>query len=90
MFDNIPHFWNSKIKVYKDSIHILWGGPDKDWWYWLIGINDDYSWEYQGKTYHRRRWGFEKTWYDGPHAQLILYFIVIGWQTPWTNDKGTK
>lgn len=29
--------------------------------------------------------GLHKFWYDCPHAQLNLYWIVFYWSTPWTN-----
>lgn len=28
--------------------------------------------------------GLHKHWYDCPHAQLNLYFIVLSWSTHWT------
>lgn len=28
--------------------------------------------------------GLHKFWYDCPHAQLNLYFIVLSWSTQWT------
>lgn len=28
--------------------------------------------------------GLHKYWYDCPHAQLNMYFIVLSWSTQWT------
>lgn len=28
--------------------------------------------------------GINRFWYDGPHAQLNLYFICFYWSTHWT------
>jgi len=29
--------------------------------------------------------GLHKFWYDCPHAQLNLYYVVLYWSTPWTS-----
>lgn len=40
------------------------------WWNWL-----------QKK---HRYWGFEQSYYDGPHNTFGFWFFNISWSTPWT------
>ncbi len=46
--------------------------------------------EFKGDTYIKKvigwqLFGLHKFWYDYPHAQLNLYYIVFYWSSPWTN-----
>lgn len=84
--DTLPHPWNTSIQLCSNSIHVDWGGPDKDWWYFLISYNTLKHWTYMDKNWSTRRWGIEKYWYDGPHVQLCLYFFSVAWSTYWTNE----
>jgi hypothetical protein len=34
--------------------------------------------------------GLHKFWYNGPHAQLNLHFIVFYWSTQWTTTPKDK
>jgi hypothetical protein len=62
-----------------------WGGPGRDWYYFFI------SWEERpNETFYepvtncpikRWRWDFSRYWYDGPHCQLNMWRIIIGWST---------
>lgn len=69
-------------------------GTDNYAYYFKVGLIDEemrdaYS-EFKDDTYVRKvfgtqLFGLHKFWYDCPHAQLNLYWIVFYWSTPWTN-----
>lgn len=63
---------------------VTWGGPDRDWYYFGISWNEPKAWVYQGRLWSSRRLGLEHDYYDGPHAQLCLWFFNICWSTRWT------
>jgi hypothetical protein len=57
-------------------------------WSWMRRSNRE-AWRkvpLQGfnKVIGTNLFGLHKTWYDGPHAVLTLYFIQFSWSTPWT------
>ena len=37
------------------------------------------------KVFGLKTIGLHRFWYDGPHAQLNLYYICFYWSTRWTN-----
>jgi hypothetical protein len=41
------------------------------WWNFIIFSED-------------RKWGFDYTYYDGPHHSLWLWYICLSWSTPWS------
>lgn len=69
-------------------------GSDRYFCYFKVGLMDKkmrdafiFS-ENNGWTHRIWGWpnfGLHKFWYDHPHAQLNLYFIVFYWSTQWTN-----
>ncbi len=49
------------------------------------------EWPPYGKTiFGTPTIGLHKFWYDGPHAQLNLYWIVFYWSTQWTTMPKDK
>ena len=85
---------NSKWIVHRDSICLKWCPyPEDDedpeyQYYWTVVITGNSTHEYNGKMWYDRSFSFDKMYYDGPHCALRLYFICIGWSTPWTSRKG--
>ncbi len=63
------------ISFDRSGFSIEWGGPERDWYYWMIYLN----WHKKQRMY-----GFYRTWYDGPHAALHMWGFVISWSTHWT------
>jgi hypothetical protein len=59
---------------------VMWGGPDADWYY--------VYWFCRMQTAPDKRWGFDGTYYDGPHRWLACWFFRIAWSTPWTSCAG--
>lgn len=85
-----------KFKLVREGIE--WYQTEKtlgsDWYayYFKVGLMDKEMRKafLESDNYIRRVFGFPnfglyKFWYDCPHAQLNLYFIVFYWSTQWTN-----
>jgi hypothetical protein len=73
------------IEFERDRISITWGGPERDWYYWMLIWNKDRTFYNDDKKMNDRRWGFDRFWYDCPHVQLKLWYFTIGWSTQWTS-----
>lgn len=87
--------WKFKL----DRTGIEWGQSEKTlgsnnyFYYFRWGVMDkemrDAYREFKDDTYVRKvfgaqLFGIHKFWYDCPHAQLNLYYMVFYWSTPWT------
>lgn len=57
------------------------GLMDKDMRNAYLEFHDD---GHVRKVFGLQTVGLHKFWYDGPHAQLNLYWIIFYWSTPWT------
>lgn len=78
---------NIKISKYL----IEWGqseitkGTDRYFYYFGIDfIDKDTRKAYRDLDF--TLFGINRFWYDGPHAQLNLYFICFYWSTYWTKS----
>ena len=70
-------------------------GTDRYFYYFKVGLMDkemrkayvEFSEEdgWMRKIWGWPNFGLHKFWYDCPHAQLNLYWIVFYWSTQWTN-----
>ena len=91
--------WKFKL-CWKDELGIEWYqtektlGTNRYFCYFKVGlmgkdmrdayresVNDGYI----KKVFGWPTIGLHKFWYDCPHAQLNLHFIVFYWSTQWTN-----
>lgn len=83
---NRIEWWQSEVTLGSDYYfyYILVDSMDKecrDAWNEEDGT---FSKGWMRKIFGGKTVGLHKFWYDGPHAQLNLYWICIGWSTPWT------
>jgi hypothetical protein len=90
------YYWKFKISPFR----IDWGQSEKTlnsgnyFYYFGVDIMDKEMREaFDGKedfmklVFGKPKFGLHKFWYDGPHAQLNLYYICFYWSTPWTSYK---
>ena len=89
-----------KMKQYPWKFKLGWDGiewgksevtldSDLYFYYFKWGLID----KEQREAMKSLKWplvGISKTWYDGPHAQLSLYFFGFHWSTPWTSYDRKK
>lgn len=85
------------MKQYPYKFKLAWDGIE--WWQSDVTLGTDhyfyyFKWDWTSKKGREARkelkWnlvGINKFWYDGPHAQLDLYFFCFYWSTPWTKVK---
>lgn len=88
------YWWKFRFRgfgiEYWQSEKIL--NTNRYFYYFFIDLMDKEmrdAWREEKKEYPNGAgvWGLHKFWYDCPHAQLNLYFICIGWSSPWTTYK---
>lgn len=71
---------------------IEWGqseitkGTDVYFYYFGVGIIDSEMRKSIKEDTDVTLFGVNRFWYDGPHAQLNLYFICFYWSTYWTKS----
>jgi hypothetical protein len=85
--------WNGELGIeWGQSERTL--GTNHYFYYFKVGLLDkemrDAYREFKEDSHIRKVFGFQnfglhKFWYDCPHAQLNLFFIVFYWSTYWTN-----
>ena len=85
------------MKQYPYKFKLAWDGIE--WWQSEVTLGSDHYFYYfkwaltsaKGREARKEmKWnliGINKFWYDGPHAQLDLYFFCFYWSTPWTKVK---
>ena len=89
------YWWKFKVNFFKTGFQFdYWQSEkilntNKYFHYFLIALMDAEDrkfWREEKKENPGGAglFGLHKHWYDCPHAQLNLYFICIGWSSPWT------
>lgn len=85
------------MKQYPWKFKLTWDGIE--WWQSEKTLGTDhyfyyFKWDWINKKGREARKsvgmkliGINKVWYDGPHAQLDLYFFCFYWSTPWTKVR---
>lgn len=68
------------IRLFPDCV--TWGGPSANWYYFGIGLLTPYQIEHVG------RFGFDGTYYDGPHWRLKFWFFYLCWSLPRSTCEG--